>query len=165
MQSAEWRDLQNLVGERGPLDYGLAADYIRQAAEKLADYHVSGLVHRDVNPANLAVNSRDVIKLLDFGLPRSVAGKDPPLTVAGAEIAMGVVDYLSPEQAVDSHGIDSRADIYGLGCTLYYLLTGHPPFPTGTLPQRIHAHQTQSPASIYEDRPDAPAALVDVCAE
>jgi len=76
---------------------------------------------------------------------------------------LGTADYLAPEQAIYSHGVDHRADIYSLGCTMYYLLTGHPPFPHGSLQQRIHSHQNKSPASIYEERPDAPQALVDVC--
>ena len=76
---------------------------------------------------------------------------------------MGTADYLSPEQAVNSHEVDHRADIYSLGCTLYFLLTGHPPFPKGTLAQRIAMHQTQQPADIRESRVDCPAALVDIC--
>ena len=72
-------------------------------------------------------------------------------------------DYLAPEQAIDSHGVDSRADIYGLGCAFYFLLTGHPPFPDGTLPQRLMAHQKQTPPSILNDRPDCPTELTDIC--
>jgi serine/threonine protein kinase len=163
MEYVEGRDLQNLVKEQGPLDYDQAANYIRQAAEALACAHESGLIHRDIKPANLLVDGRGTVKLLDLGLARFVDEKTPSLTIAHDENVLGTADYLPPEQAVDSHGVDSRADIYSLGCTLYYLLTGHPPFPTGTLPQRIHAHQTKSPVSVYEDRQDAPQALVDVC--
>jgi serine/threonine protein kinase len=163
MEYVEGRDLQNLVKEQGPLDYDQAANYIRQAAEGLAYAHEAGLIHRDIKPANLLVDGRGIVKLLDLGLARFVDDKAPSLTIAHDENVLGTADYLAPEQAVDSHGVDSRADIYSLGCTLYYLLTGHPPFPTGTLPQRIHAHQTKLPASIYEDRHDAPQALVDVC--
>jgi serine/threonine-protein kinase len=77
------------------------------------------LVHRDVKPANLTVNSRGVVKLHDFGLVRSVSGKAPLATIASAEIATGAADFLAPEQAVDNHGVDSRADIYSLACSLY----------------------------------------------
>ena len=111
----------------------------------------------------MLVDGRGTVKLLDLGLARFVDEKTPSLTIAHDENVLGTADYLPPEQAVNSHGVDSRADIYSLGCTLYYLLTGHPPFPTGTLPQRIHAHQTRSPTSIFEDRQDAPQALVEVC--
>ena len=76
---------------------------------------------------------------------------------------LGTADYLAPEQALDSHGVDGRADIYSLGCSLYFLLTGHPPFPDGTLPQRLMMHQKQPPPSIFKDRPDAPQDLVDIC--
>ncbi len=76
---------------------------------------------------------------------------------------LGTADYLAPEQALDSHGVDHRADIYSLGCTLYYLLTGHAPFPEGTLPQRLLMHQTKMPASISIDRPDAPRDLIEIC--
>ena len=86
------------------------------------------------------------------------------LTVAHDENVLGTADYLAPEQALNSHEVDHRADIYSLGCTLYYLLTGHAPFPEGTLPQRLMAHQTREPASIAVDRPDAPRALLEICA-
>jgi serine/threonine-protein kinase len=79
------------------------------------------------------------------------------------ENVLGTADYLSPEQAVNSHKVDLRTDIYSLGCTLYYLLTGHPPFPEGSLAQRIAKHQTQMPEDIRKDRPDCPRDLVDIC--
>ncbi len=163
MEYVEGRDLQKLVKDSGPIDFDTAANYLRQAAEGLAYAHHKGLIHRDIKPANLLVDGRGVVKLLDLGLARFVDQKMPSLTIAHDENVLGTADYLAPEQAVDSHGVDSRADLYSLGCTFYYLLTGHPPFPTGTLPQRIYMHQNKAPASIYEDRPDAPQALVDLC--
>jgi serine/threonine protein kinase len=163
MEYVEGRDLQNLVKESGSIEFETAANYLRQAAEGLGYAHHKGLIHRDIKPANLLVDNRGVVKLLDLGLARFVDQKMPSLTIAHDENVLGTADYLAPEQAVDSHGVDSRADIYSLGCTFYYLLTGHPPFPTGTLPQRIYMHQNKAPASIYEDRPDAPQALVDLC--
>lgn len=163
MEYVEGRDLQNLVKESGPVEFETAANYLRQSAEGLGYAHRKGLIHRDIKPANLLVDDRGVVKLLDLGLARFVDQKMPSLTIAHDENVLGTADYLAPEQAVDSHGVDSRADIYSLGCTFYYLLTGHPPFPTGTLPQRIYMHQNKAPASIYEDRPDAPQALVDLC--
>lgn len=163
MEYVEGRDLQNLVRESGPVEFEAAANYIRQAAEALGYAHQKGLIHRDIKPANLLVDNRGVVKLLDLGLARFVDQKTPSLTIAHDENVLGTADYLAPEQAKDSHSVDSRADIYSLGCTLYFLLTGHPPFPNGTLPQRIYKHQHEAPASIYEDRSDAPQALVDLC--
>ena len=163
MEYVEGRDLQHVVKEDGPLAYPLAAEYIRQAAEGLAHAHNAGLIHRDVKPANLLVDQKNVVKVLDLGLARFTDEDKASLTVAYDENVLGTADYLAPEQALDSHGVDARADMYGLGCSLYYLLTGHPPFPGGTLPQRLMMHQKQPPPSIYEDRPDAPPDLVDIC--
>jgi eukaryotic-like serine/threonine-protein kinase len=165
MEYVEGRDLQSLVKEVGPLDYDMAAEYIRQAAEGLEHAHQAGLVHRDIKPANLLVDPRGTVKVLDMGLARweEDDSKMASLTIAHEENVLGTADYLAPEQARDSHTVDKRADIYSLGCTLYFVLTGHAPFPEGTLAQRIWKHQNQMPASIYEDRKDAPPPLVDVC--
>jgi serine/threonine protein kinase len=152
-----------LVKDKGPLDYLVAADYVRQAADGLAHAHKAGLIHRDVKPANLLVDQKKVVKVLDLGLARFTSDEQASLTVAFDENVLGTADYLAPEQALDSHGVDGRADIYSLGCTLYFLLTGHPPFPDGTLPQRLMMHQKQPPPSIVKDRPDAPQELVDIC--
>ncbi len=164
MEYIEGRNLHYVVKEDGPLDYVTAAEYIRQAAEGLAHAHRAGLVHRDVKPANLLVDRKNVVKVLDLGLARFTDEGRISLTVKFDENVLGTADYLAPEQALDSHGADARADIYGLGCSLYYLLTGHPPFPAGTLPQRLVMHQKQPPPSILLDRPDAPPDLVDICA-
>lgn len=163
MEYVEGQDLQKIVKEEGPLQYNRAVDYIRQAAEGLAHAHAAGLIHRDVKPANLLLDRKDMIKVLDLGLARFTDDDRASLTVAYDENVLGTTDYLAPEQALDSHGVDSRADIYSLGCSLYYLLTGHPTFPEGTLPQRIMKHQREEPPSILEDRPDAPADLIEIC--
>jgi len=163
MEFIEGRDLQQLVKAKGPLDYDLAADYIAQAADGLEHAHNSGLIHRDIKPANLLVDGKGVVKILDMGLARFDDEERSSLTVAHEENVLGTADYLSPEQALDSHNVDRRADIYSLGCTLYFLLTGHPPFPEGTLPQRLMMHQTKAPRSVLEDRPDAPRDLVMIC--
>ncbi len=163
MEYVEGRDLQQIVKQDGPLDYRTAADYIRQAAEGLEHAHQAGLIHRDVKPANLLVDRNNVVKLLDLGLARFTEEDRASLTVAYDENVLGTADYLAPEQAIDSHGVDARADIYSLGCSLYYALTGHPPFAEGTLPQRLVAHQKSPPPSIFKDRPDAPEDLVAIC--
>ncbi|MDX1964192.1 MAG: serine/threonine-protein kinase [Pirellulales bacterium] len=163
MEYVEGRDLQNLVKSDGPLGYELAADYIRQAAEGLQHAHDANLIHRDIKPANLLVDAKGVVKILDMGLARFTDETTASLTIAHDENVLGTADYLPPEQAKNSHESDHRADIYSLGCTLYFLLTGHPPFRDGTLAQRVLKHQTEPPPSIYLDRPDAPQALVEVC--
>ena len=163
MEFVDGRDLQQTVKRNGPMDFAMAADYIRQAAEGLGHAHCNGLIHRDVKPANLLVDPRNVVKVLDLGLARFTDEDRASLTVQYDENVLGTADYLAPEQAIDSHGVDARADIYSLGCSFYFLLTGHPPFPDGTLPQRLMAHQKQQPAAIAKERPDAPADLVAIC--
>jgi serine/threonine-protein kinase len=163
MEYVEGRDLQQMVKENGPMDYVAAADYIRQTAEGLSHAHQSGLIHRDVKPANLLVDQKNVVKILDLGLARFIDEQKASLTVAFDENVLGTADYLAPEQALDSHSVDARADIYGLGCTMFYLLTGHPPFVGGTLAQRLMMHQKQPPPDILLDRPDAPPELVAIC--
>ncbi len=164
MEYIEGFDLQQMVKKDGPMDFAAAAEYIRQAAEGLDHAHQAGLIHRDVKPANLLVDQKNVVKVLDLGLARFTTDEDQAsLTVTYDENVLGTADYLAPEQALDSHGVDARADIYSLGCSMYYLLTGHPPFPDGTLPQRLMMHQKEPPPSILEERPDTPPELVQIC--
>ncbi len=163
MEYVPGRDLQSMVNAQGPLAYPDAANYVMQAAEGLQHAHESGLIHRDVKPANLLLDSSGRIKILDLGLALFTRDGEASLTLLHNENVLGTADYLAPEQALSSHDVDSRADIYGLGCTLYYLLTGHPPFPDGTLAQRIAKHQTKLPPDVRQDRADCPASLVQIC--
>lgn len=163
MEYVEGHDLKILVERQGPLAYRTAADDIRQAAEGLAHAHQAGLIHRDVKPANLLIDSKHVVKLLDMGLARTSDDIDASLTKDHDERMLGTVDYLAPEQALDSHLVDPRADIYSLGCTLYFALTGRPPFPDGTLAQRVLMHQTREPEPISARRPDVPSGLEAIC--
>jgi serine/threonine protein kinase len=163
MEYIEGQDLQHVVNGVGPLDYLLAADYIAQAAEGLQHAHEAGLIHRDVKPANLLRDGAAVVKILDMGLALLDDGDEASLTIAHNENVLGTADYLAPEQALNSHNVDARVDVYALGCTLYFLLTGHAPFPEGTLPQRIAKHQTEMPESIYKDREDCPEMLEKIC--
>lgn len=161
MEFVEGRNLEKIVALKGPLRYVDAADYIRQAAEGLSHAHQAGLVHRDIKPENLLIDSHGTVKILDLGLARLFEQTDEEsLTIKHDEKVLGTADYLAPEQAIDSHKVDARADIYSLGCTLYFALTGHPPFTEGTLVQRLFAHQTKSPRSVSEERSDAPEGLI-----
>ena len=162
MEYVEGMDLQRMVEQNGPLSYDQAADYIAQAASGLQHAHELGVVHRDVKPANCLVDPSGTLKLLDMGLVK-FAKDDQSLSAVHKDSVVGTADYLAPEQAVNSSEVDARADIYGLGGTLYFLLTGHPPFPDGTLTERLLKHQKEEPASIFSVRADAPAALVDIC--
>jgi len=163
MEYVPGRDLQQIVTQDGIPDFELAATYIAQAAEGLAHAHANGLIHRDIKPANLLVNDKGTVKILDMGLARFSDNEESSLTIAHDENILGTADYLAPEQARDSHTVDGRADLYSLGCTLYFLLTGHAPFPEGNLAQRIVKHQTESPADIRIDQPDCPVSLVNIC--
>jgi serine/threonine protein kinase len=163
MEYVRGRDLQGIVKEDGPLPLNVACRYIIQAAEGLEHAHEIKLIHRDIKPANLLVDERGVVKVLDLGLALFSNSDMASLTIAHNENVLGTADYLSPEQALNSHQVDHRADIYSLGCTLYYLLTGHPPFPEGTLAQRISKHQSQMPDDLRKDRPDCPRDLADIC--
>ncbi len=166
MEYVDGRDLQRVVEEDGPLHWQMAAEYIRQAADGLAHAHGRNLVHCDIKPSNLLVNSQGQVKILDMGMARLGGGAEGDAEggeANGGNHILGSVDYLAPEQAMGSDTFDHRADLYSLGCTLYFLLTGHPPFPEGTLPERILKHQTQQPRPIPTERPDVPPPLVQIC--
>ncbi|MBX7074860.1 MAG: protein kinase [Pirellulales bacterium] len=163
MEYVPGKNLQEVVKAEGPLGYRRSADYIAQAADGLAYAHEAKLVHRDVKPANLLVDERGVVKVLDLGLAYFNIEGQTSLTLASEDNVLGTADYLAPEQAVNSHNVDGRADIYGLGCTLYFLLTSRPPFDEGTIAQRLLAHQSQTPPTIYKTRPGAPPELVAIC--
>jgi len=161
MEYVKGEDIYEKVKRGGPLPCDKAIDYMIQTMTGLQHAHDNDLVHRDIKPANLLVTPDGDLKVLDLGLAL-FQEDDGSLTVMHNERVLGTADYLSPEQAVDSHNIDYRADIYSAGCTLYFMLTGKPPFPEGTIAQRIAKHQTKEPESIKNFRDDCPATLLDV---
>jgi serine/threonine-protein kinase len=162
MEYVDGEDLHAKVKRDGPLEIRDAADFIRQAALGLQNAHEEGLVHRDIKPANLVLDKRGVVKILDLGLAFEGASEDESLTRTYDEKVLGTADYLSPEQARDSHLADARSDIYALGCTLFYVLTGRAPFAKGTLAERIQAQMKQRPPNILEARADVPPAIVEL---
>jgi phosphate ABC transporter phosphate-binding protein len=158
-------DLHALVREHGPLAPERAAHYVRQAAAGLASAHGAGLIHRDVKPSNVLVDRSGVVKILDLGLARFTqdVSKNQGLTTRfDSNVVLGTVDFMAPEQAVDSSRVDVRTDIYSLGCTFYYLLTGRVPFGEGTIAQKMYAHQHRAPEPVSELCPRLPASLLEI---
>jgi hypothetical protein len=158
MEYVEGTSLDLVVARRGFLPVAAACEYARQAALGLQHAHEQGLVHRDVKPHNLLLTPQGQVKVVDFGLAH-LARADGPATPVTSGPLLGTPDYTAPEQARDPSGVDVRADVYSLGCTLYFLLTGQPPFPGGTPLQKLLCHQERPPRPVTELRPDVPPAL------
>lgn len=164
MEHVDGASLQEMVKRSGTgLDPVRAAHYISQAALGLQHAHdAAGLVHRDIKPGNILVDRNGIVKVLDLGLARFYHDDEDPLTKKFDENVLGTADYLAPEQALDSHTVDIRADIYSLGGTFYYCLTGKPPFTEGTVAQKLIWHQTRQPKPIKSLRPDVPDAIAAI---
>jgi serine/threonine-protein kinase len=163
MEYVEGISLQALVGRHGPLDLTAACHYARQVAFGLQHAHDRGFVHRDVKPANLLLDRDGVVKLLDLGLVRSESEAASGLTrKLDNRSILGTADYVAPEQAVDSSGVDHRADLYSLGATLYFLLTGRTLFPEGRTAQKLVWQQVREPVPVDRLRPEVPPDLAGV---
>lgn len=168
MEYVNGPNLNELVRQRGPLPMRAACDVIRQAAQGLQYAHEQGMVHRDIKPANLLVQpgaapGTHIVKILDFGLarlhsrPGGLDGASSNESILTAEnTVMGTPDFLSPEQARNLHTVDIRSDLYSLGCTFYFLLTGRTPFPGGTTVEKLVRHGTEDPIAVEQLRHDTP---------
>ena len=164
MEFVEGTDLAKLVDQKGTLTPSIACYFGRQAALGLQHAHEHGMTHRDIKPHNLMVTPKGQIKVLDFGLARVRSEGRTGGGLTAAEAFMGTPEYVAPEQATDARQADIRSDIYSLGCTLYYLLTGRPPFREGTVVKTVLAQINKAPQPLHEIRPEIPAelsALVD----
>ncbi|MDB5352984.1 MAG: serine/threonine protein kinase [Planctomycetota bacterium] len=150
-------DLHDRVRDGGPMPVGEAVDSIRQVARGLRHAAGRGLIHRDIKPANILRTPEGRVKVTDLGLALHTSEEDERVTRDGTTV--GTVDYMAPEQARDSRAASVKSDIYSLGCTFYYLLTGTPPFAGGDVPEKLKAHATEPPPDIRKTRPEAPEIL------
>jgi serine/threonine protein kinase len=179
LEYVDGANLDQLVRKQGPLSVGLACDYIKQTANGLQAAHLLGMVHRDIKPSNLLVQRRGLnedspglIKINDFGLARlgrsektgcsATLGEASGTILIKQNTVMGTPDFLSPEQTRDLHGADIRSDLYSLGCTFYFLLTGRPPFPGGSSLKKLISHSCERPEPIRSFRDDVPVAVVEI---
>ena len=176
MEYVEGRNLHQTVTEDGPMDFVAAADLVGQAAEGLACADEAGIIHRNIEPANLMADPTGLLKIIgfvpfppaEFQLPTGPVFEDePPLPTADVKWrGMEALNYLAPEQVTAAmrcgDAFDGRADIYSLGLTYYYLLTGRPPFPRATLMELIRAHRHERPEPVITLRPDAPAEIIAI---
>ena len=154
-------NLRDYVRERGVLELDEAIGYVLQAADALAHAAAHGVTHRDVKPSNIIVTPQKRAKLIDMGLARLLKNDVvDDLTESG--VTLGTFDYISPEQARDPRDADVRSDIYSLGCTFYYMLVGTPPFPEGTMLQKLLQHQGDEPPDVREANPAIPLEVAAV---
>jgi WD40 repeat protein/tRNA A-37 threonylcarbamoyl transferase component Bud32 len=169
MEYVDGITLAHLVKTRGALPISVACDYIRQATSGLAHVHEKGLVHRDIKPSNLMLTKSHgeppvgVIKILDLGLARvQISDSTEGTDITRAGVVIGTPEFLAPEQAVDPHAADIRADLYSLGCTFYLLLTGQVPFPGGSAIEKLFKHRLEQPRPVEELREDIPPSVADI---
>ena len=158
-------NLRDLVLNHGPLPVGDALNYTYQIAHALAHAWQRGVVHRDIKPSNILVTREGQAKLVDMGLARfqQVGAAQEDLTSTG--VTLGTFDYISPEQARDPRVADTRSDIYSLGCAVFYMLAGRPPFAQGTPVQKLLQHQEDRPPNLMDLRSDIPEVVSDLVQE
>jgi tetratricopeptide (TPR) repeat protein/tRNA A-37 threonylcarbamoyl transferase component Bud32 len=165
MEYVEGVNLARLREKKGPLSVTAACHCACQAALGLQHAYEQGMVHRDIKPHNLMVTPKGQIKVLDFGLARLQSERRMSPRLTQLESFMGTPEYVAPEQASDARQADTRSDIYSLGCTLYALVAGRPPFVGESLTQIVLAHIEKEPVPLHELRPEVPAALSAVVAK
>ncbi len=153
--------IRHRVEQAGPLPVPESIDIALQIAHALVHASERGVVHRDIKPSNIILTPQGRAKLVDMGLARRFErGCDHGLTQTG--MTLGTFDYISPEQARDPRDVDVRSDLYSLGCTLFHMLTGRPPFPGGTVLQKLIQHQEEPPADVRTMNPAVPSELAGV---
>jgi eukaryotic-like serine/threonine-protein kinase len=181
MEYLQGVNLSQLVKEQGPLPVAIACAYIKQVAGALGYSHAHGHIHGDIKPQNLMLERPDRIKVLDFGLTRLITNRSSNESPTREQITtrmfdqgslatiatndgmiLGTPDFIAPEQITDSRRRDHRSDLYSLGCTFYYLLTGHVPFEAGSILEKLRAHQSETPRTIIAYRSDVPVEVITV---
>jgi serine/threonine protein kinase len=163
MEYIPGRTLARLVLDEGPLPVPRATRLLAEAAAGLEHAHNLGLIHRDLKPSNIMITPHDHAKVLDLGLAlvegEVIADHE---VVGGRGYIVGTMDYIAPEQTTNAAEVDRRSDVYAMGGTLYYVLTGQPPFPGGNNRDKIRRHRTEEPVAVEKLRPDLPPGLGDV---
>lgn len=152
----EGDNLSQLVRRIGPLPYDLALRYTFQLALAIQHAYQRGVVHRDIKPANVVVTDGGKLKLIDLGLARAPKSNENDNSLTATGVMLGTYDYLSPEQAKDSRSADVRSDLYSLGCTVFFMLTGQPPYPQGTPIEKIIQHSSEKRPRPSDYRADLP---------
>jgi serine/threonine-protein kinase len=152
-------NVRDLVYASGPLSLADGLSITLQIAGALAHAWEREVVHRDIKPSNIIITHDGVAKLVDMGLARLEYLDQTEHEETATGVTLGTFDYISPEQARDPRAADIRSDIYSLGCTLYFMLTGRPPFPEGTVLQKLLAHQSDPLPDIRGVRPDVPESV------
>jgi serine/threonine protein kinase len=167
MEYIRGQSLARQIASEGPLNVARAARLFAEVADGLGHAHQKGVIHRDLKPANIMVTPRGHAKVLDLGLALAVGEELPAdkAIVGGQGYVVGTMDYIAPEQVDDAARVDARADLYALGCTLYFALTGQPPFPGGTSIEKMKRHRTKYADPISDLNPTVPAEFSRVVAK
>ncbi|MBX7103202.1 MAG: serine/threonine protein kinase [Gemmataceae bacterium] len=159
------RTLARTVQTGGPLAPAIAARVFSEAADGLSHAHATGLIHRDIKPSNLMITPAGHAKILDLGLALREGEGGDATVIGGKGYVVGTMDYISPEQTRNAQQVDARSDLYSLGATLFYSLTGRPPFPGGTSIEKIRRQRQEAPPRIEEYNLDVPEPLADLIDE
>ena len=160
MEYIPGKNVRDIVTQNGPLPIEDALSYAIQMASALEHINEKGIVHRDIKPSNVLITPDGTLKVIDLGLAKYKSDSQGELTQLGA--TLGTFDYISPEQALDSRKVDIRSDIYSLGCSLFFMLTGQPPYPEGTGLQKLLRHQGKAPPSVQDFRSDVPDRFAEI---
>src|SRR5260370_14697085 len=161
MEYIPGKSVRRLVADEGPLEVPRAARMFAEIASALDHAHQQGLIHRDLKPSNVLITPNDHAKLLDLVLAMMAGEVGAHREIIGGEgYVVGTMDYIAPEQTENAAQVDARSDLYSLGCTLYYALTGQPPFPGGSPLDKIQRQRSEQPTPVPDLNADVPPAFI-----